>query len=91
MPKKSHALGIKKQSMSCLRRTMHWSVKSRVCQVCEAADLDNGTAGYWERRFMVRNVYTVKQVNAYIKNMFTQDYMLNRIYVKGEEIGRAHV
>ena len=33
---------------------------------------------------MTRNVYTVKQVNAYIKNMFTQDYMLNRIYVKGE-------
>ena len=33
---------------------------------------------------MVRNVYTVKQVNAYIKNMFTQDYMLSRIYVKGE-------
>lgn len=33
---------------------------------------------------MTRNVYTVKQVNAYIKNMFTQDYMLTRIYVKGE-------
>ena len=33
---------------------------------------------------MTRNVYTVKQVNAYIKNMFTKDYMLNRIYVKGE-------
>ncbi len=33
---------------------------------------------------MAQNVYTVKQVNAYIKNMFTQDYMLNRIYVKGE-------
>ena len=33
---------------------------------------------------MARNVYTVKQVNSYIKNMFTQDYMLNRIYVKGE-------
>lgn len=33
---------------------------------------------------MIRNVYTVGQVNAYIKNMFTQDYMLNRIYVKGE-------
>lgn len=33
---------------------------------------------------MTRNVYTVKQVNAYIKNMFTQDYMLNRIFVKGE-------
>lgn len=33
---------------------------------------------------MAQNVYTVRQVNAYIKNMFTQDYMLNRIYVKGE-------
>lgn len=33
---------------------------------------------------MAKNVYTVKQVNAYIKNMFTQDYMLNRIYVRGE-------
>lgn len=30
------------------------------------------------------NIYTVKQVNSYIKNMFTQDFMLNRIYVKGE-------
>lgn len=30
------------------------------------------------------NIYTVRQVNAYIKNMFTQDFMLNRIYVKGE-------
>ena len=33
---------------------------------------------------MAKNVYTVRQVNAYIKNMFVQDYMLNRIYVKGE-------
>lgn len=33
---------------------------------------------------MALNVYTVKQVNSYIKNMFTQDFMLNRIYVKGE-------
>lgn len=32
----------------------------------------------------MRNVYSVKQVNAYIKNMFHQDFMLNRIYVKGE-------
>lgn len=32
----------------------------------------------------MQNVYTVKQVNAYIKNMFTQDFMLSRIYVKGE-------
>ena len=28
--------------------------------------------------------YTVRQVNSYIKNMFTQDFMLSRIYVKGE-------
>lgn len=33
---------------------------------------------------MAKNVYSVKQVNAYIKNMFVQDFMLNRIYVKGE-------
>lgn len=32
----------------------------------------------------MRNVYTVKQVNSYIKNMFTQDFMLNKISVKGE-------
>lgn len=32
----------------------------------------------------MRNVYSVGQVNAYIKNMFTQDFCLNRIYVKGE-------
>ncbi|MGF6988915.1 exodeoxyribonuclease VII large subunit [Lachnospiraceae bacterium PM6-15] len=30
------------------------------------------------------NVYTVKQVNGYIKNMFAQDFMMNKIYVKGE-------
>ncbi len=33
---------------------------------------------------MANNVYTVRQVNTYIKNMFTQDFMLNRIYIKGE-------
>ena len=32
----------------------------------------------------MQNVYTVRQVNSYIKNMFAQDFMLNRIYVKGE-------
>ena len=32
----------------------------------------------------MQNVYSVRQVNAYIKNMFAQDFMLNRIYVKGE-------
>lgn len=30
------------------------------------------------------SVYTVSQVNNYIKNMFTQDFMLNRIAVQGE-------
>ncbi len=33
---------------------------------------------------MARSVYTVAQVNAYIKNMFTQDYMLQALFVKGE-------
>ena len=33
---------------------------------------------------MTKNVYTVGQVNSYIKNMFQQDFMMNRIYVKGE-------
>ena len=32
----------------------------------------------------MNGIYTVKQVNSYIKNMFTQDFMLNRIYVMGE-------
>ena len=31
-----------------------------------------------------RNVYSVGQVNTYIKNMFTQDFLLQRIYVRGE-------
>ena len=30
------------------------------------------------------NAYTVAQVNSYIKNMFSQDFLLSRIYVKGE-------
>ena len=33
---------------------------------------------------MKQNVYSVGQVNTYIKNMFGQDYLLNRLYVKGE-------
>lgn len=32
----------------------------------------------------IRNVVTVGQLNSYIKNMFTQDYLLQRIFVKGE-------
>ena len=31
-----------------------------------------------------RSVYSVTQVNSYIKNMFTQDYMLQSILVRGE-------
>lgn len=33
---------------------------------------------------MTGNVYSVGQVNAYIKNMFAQDFMMSRIYVCGE-------
>ena len=32
----------------------------------------------------MQNVYTVAQINSYIKNMFTQDYMLQSVMVKGE-------
>ena len=30
------------------------------------------------------SVYTVSQVTSYIKNMFTQDFALNRVSIKGE-------
>ncbi|MDY5881718.1 MAG: exodeoxyribonuclease VII large subunit [Roseburia sp.] len=33
---------------------------------------------------MMKNVYSVGQVNTYIKNMFAQDFMMNRISIKGE-------
>lgn len=33
---------------------------------------------------MMKNVYSVGQVNTYIKNMFAQDFLLHRISVKGE-------
>ncbi len=33
---------------------------------------------------MMKNVYSVGQVNAYIKNMFAQDFMMQRICIKGE-------
>lgn len=32
----------------------------------------------------MKNIYTVGQLNAYIKNMFTQDYFLQGLFVKGE-------
>ena len=33
---------------------------------------------------MMKNVYSVGQVNTYIKNMFAQDFLLRRLSVKGE-------
>lgn len=32
----------------------------------------------------MKSVYSVSQLNSYIKNMFTQDFVLNSIYIKGE-------
>ena len=32
----------------------------------------------------MKNTYSVGQVNRYVKNMFTQDFFLQKIYVKGE-------
>ena len=32
----------------------------------------------------MNSVYSVGQVNTYIKNMFTQDFLLNKIFIKGE-------
>lgn len=32
----------------------------------------------------MQNIYTVAQINTYIKNMFTQDYLLQSLLVKGE-------
>lgn len=32
----------------------------------------------------MKNVYSVGQVNRYVKNMFTQDFFLQKLYVKGE-------
>lgn len=33
---------------------------------------------------MLKNVYSVGQVNSYIKNMFSQDFLLRQVSVKGE-------
>ena len=32
----------------------------------------------------MKNIYSVGQVNRYVKNMFTQDFMLQKVYVRGE-------
>lgn len=33
---------------------------------------------------MAERIYSVSQVNGYIKNMFAQDFVLNRIWIRGE-------
>ena len=33
---------------------------------------------------MGQSIYSVKQVNTYIKNMFTQDFLLQKIRIQGE-------
>ena len=33
---------------------------------------------------MKQNVYSVSQINSYIKNMFTQDFLCSSIFIKGE-------
>ena len=37
-----------------------------------------------------KNVYSVGQVNRYIKNMFTQDFFLKKVYIKGEVSNFKH-
>lgn len=32
----------------------------------------------------MKNIFSVAQINRYVKNMFTQDFILQKIYVKGE-------
>ena len=40
---------------------------------------------------MAKNIYSVSQVNSYIKNMFAQDYLMKNISVRGEVSGlKAH-
>ena len=33
---------------------------------------------------MGQSVYSVRQINAYVKNMFSQDYLLGSVSVRGE-------
>lgn len=39
---------------------------------------------FWQSWCKMASVYSVTQVNAYIKNMFSQDFALKRISIKGE-------
>ncbi len=46
-------------------------------------DLLHSLTEYWQN-LLKNNVYTVAQVNSYIKDMFNQDFLLRKITVKGE-------
>ena len=32
----------------------------------------------------MKTIYSVGQINRYVKNMFVQDFVLRKVYVKGE-------
>ena len=38
----------------------------------------------------MKNIFSVGQINRYVKNMFTQDFILQKIYVKGEVSNCKH-
>ena len=46
-------------------------------------DLLHSLTEYWQN-LLKNNVYTVAQVNSYIKDMFNQDFLLRKLTVKGE-------
>ena len=44
----------------------------------------SGTASLPRERMLKNRVYSVGQVNRYVKNMFVQDFFLQKLAVKGE-------
>ena len=38
----------------------------------------------------MKNIFSVGQINRYVKNMFTQDFILQKIYVKGDTSGHIY-
>lgn len=67
------------------RFTWQFLVYEDICEVRQG----RGTAvwaavGLFCRGESMRNIYTVTQINTYIKNMFRQDFMLQSVLVKGE-------
>ena len=39
----------------------------------------------------MRNVYSVSQINRYIKNMFAEDYILHSVLVRGEVSNSTYI